>query len=50
MGGIRAAESLRGLLPGERRVFAVSAAAEPGNVAIVSDAILPSQRIEFEAD
>ena len=50
VGGVRAAESLRGLLPGERRVFAVVAAAEPGNVAIVSDAILPSQRIEFDAD
>ena len=50
VGGVRAAESLRGLLPGDRRVFAVAAAAEPGNVAIVSDAILPSQRIEFDAD
>ena len=50
VGGVRAAQSLRGLLPGERLTCTVRAAAEPGNVAIVSDTILPTQQIEFDAD
>ena len=48
--GVRAGQSLRGLLPGERRLVTVGAEARPDNVAIVSDAILPSQRIEFDAN
>lgn len=49
--GIRANESLRGLLPGEEMVCKIrKAVAAPGNVAITSDFLLPSQEIEFEAE
>lgn len=47
--GVRAEESLRGLLPGEERTCVVkNAVATSRNVRITSDAILPSQEIEFE--
>ncbi len=46
--GVRAAESLKGLLPGEQKTFSISAAATATNVSIQSDCILPSQEIQFE--
>jgi len=49
--GVRAEESLCGLLPGEERTCTVrKAVATAENVRITSDAILPSQQIEFEAE
>ena len=47
--GKRAAKSLRGLLPGEKKTYSISAKATTDNVRIESDFILPSQQIEFEA-
>jgi hypothetical protein len=46
--GTRAAASLKGLRPGERRTFDVPAAG--GAVTIESDRLVPGQRIEFDAD
>lgn len=46
--GVRAEQSLCGLLPGEERMCAVKAVASPTNVCITSDFILPSQQIEFD--
>lgn len=48
--GVRAEQSLRGLLPGEERTFDIQAAATSGNVRITSDFILPTQEIEFDAN
>ena len=47
--GVRAEESLRGLLPGEEMTCTVPAVATTGNVRITSDYILPTQEIEFDA-
>ena len=47
--GVRADKSLKGLLPGEERKYAVKAAATSDNVKITSDFILPSQEIQFDA-
>ena len=47
--GVRAEQSLCGLLPGEECTYTVQAVATPSNVRITSDFILPSQEIEFEA-
>lgn len=48
--GVRAEESLKGLLPGEERECTVKAVARTDNVRICSDAILAGQEIEFEVD
>lgn len=47
--GVRAAESLRGLLPGRRRTFTVAAGGAAPQLDIVSDRLVPGQRIEFDA-
>ena len=49
VGGVRAEQSLRGLLPGEQQTFEIRAAATPDNVQITSDFILPTQAIEFDS-
>ena len=47
--GVRSAQSLRGLLPGEEMTCSVTnAVATPDNVRITSDYILPSQEIQFD--
>lgn len=46
--GVRAEQSLCGLLPGDECTYTVKAVATPVNVRITSDHILPSQEIEFE--
>ncbi len=48
--GVRAEQSLRGLLPGEELTCEIKAAATTDNVRITTDLILPGQEIEFEAD
>ncbi len=48
VGGVRASESLKGLLPGETKTFTVNAAATATNVTIESDYILPTQTIEYD--
>lgn len=50
--GVRSAVSLRGLLPGEERLFEIQAvpSADGSSIKIVSDCILPSQDIEFESN
>lgn len=48
--GVRAEQSLRGMLPGEEITCVVNGAvADADNVQITSDYILPSQQIEFDA-
>ncbi len=50
VGGVRAEQSLKGLLPGEELSCTVlKAVATSDNVTITSDFILPSQQIEFDA-
>lgn len=48
--GVRATESLRGLLPGEEHTFTVKAVATADNVTITSDFILSTQQIGFDAE
>ncbi|WP_422928049.1 DUF4832 domain-containing protein [Singulisphaera sp. PoT] len=48
--GVRAKESLKGLLPGESRTFQVAAGGATPMLTIESDRLVPGQRIEFEAD
>ncbi|MBP5549832.1 MAG: hypothetical protein J6X63_05055 [Bacteroidales bacterium] len=48
IGGVRASESLKGLLPGVEKTYEIKAVAATGNVSITSDFILSSQEIEFE--
>ena len=51
IGGTRSAESLRGLLPGETRELTIEVPyTDSSRLHVVSDAILPTQQIEFEAD
>lgn len=51
VGGVRAEQTLRGLLPGEELTCTISkAVATSDNVSITSDFILPSQEIEFDAE
>lgn len=52
IGSLRSEQTLRGLLPDEERWVEVPAAcqADGSDIRIVSDAILPSQDIEFSAD
>ena len=51
-GNKRSKTSLRGLLPGEDRVCSIEGVVDQDlrNISIQSDAILPSQQIEFDAD
>ena len=48
--GTTAGESLRGLLPGERRVYTVGAGGDAPRLTIACDRLVPGQEIEFEAD
>ena len=48
--GVRSAKSLKGLLPGESRVVEIDAGGAAPTLTIVSDRLVPGQRIEFEAD
>lgn len=51
VGGVRAAGSLRGLCPGERREFVVEGLKDPRSViTIESDRLVAGQRIGFDAD
>jgi len=48
--GVRSPASLKGLLPGESRDFAIAAGGEHPVLTIESDRLVPGQRIEYEAD
>jgi hypothetical protein len=48
--GVRARDSLEGLLPGEERRFTVPSGGANPKLTIESDRLVPGQRIEFEAD
>ena len=48
--GVRAKESLRGLLPGQERRCEVASGGEKPALTIESDRLVPGQQIEFEAD
>lgn len=50
VGGVRARESLKGLLPGESRTFAIGAGGASPGLTIESDRLVPGQRIEYDAD
>jgi hypothetical protein len=48
--GVRAQDSLKGLLPGEERRFAVASGGAKPSLTIECDRLVPGQSIEFEAD
>lgn len=48
--GVRAKESLRGLLPGQERRFEIGSGGEKPALTIECDRLVPGQQIEFEAD
>jgi hypothetical protein len=48
--GVRARESLLGLLPGERRTVNIAAGGKSPKLTIACDRLVPGQVIEFEAD
>ena len=48
--GVRARESLLGLLPGERRTVKIAAGGKSPKLTIACDRLVPGQVIEFEAD
>jgi hypothetical protein len=48
--GVRAKESLKGLLPGEQRAFSVRAGGSAPRLTIACDRLVPGQSIEFDAD
>ena len=50
VGGVRSRISLKGLLPGEVRRVSVDKPTDGSDVTIESDYILPTQRIQFDAD
>jgi hypothetical protein len=50
VGGKRAKESLKGLLPGESRRFAVASGGASPKLDIECDRLVPGQRIGFQAD
>ena len=50
VGGVRSETSLKGLLPGETRRVSVDKATDGSDVTIESDYILPTQKIQFDAD
>ena len=47
--GVRAAESLVGLLPGERRNFTIASGGTAPTLTLESDRLIPGQRIGFES-
>lgn len=50
VGGVRSQISLKGLLPGETRRVSVDKPTDGSDVTIESDFILPTQKIQFDAD
>ena len=48
--GVRAAESLKGLRPGEQKNFTIASGGDSPQLTIECDRLVPGQRIEFEAD
>ncbi|MBP5505574.1 MAG: DUF4832 domain-containing protein [Bacteroidales bacterium] len=50
VGGVRGETSLKGLLPGKERLVFVKKITDGTDVTIVSDYILPTQTIQFDAD
>ncbi|HOW45324.1 MAG TPA: DUF4832 domain-containing protein [Candidatus Aminicenantes bacterium] len=48
--GVRAEESLKGLCPGENKVFTVGSGGDAPALTIECDRLVAGQRIEFEAD
>jgi hypothetical protein len=48
--GVRARESLKGLLPREERTISISAGGSSPRLTIACDRLVPGQSIEFEAD
>jgi hypothetical protein len=48
--GVRAEDSLKGLLPGEERGFTVASGGVDPRLTIECDRLVPGQRIEFEAN
>ena len=48
--GVRAKESLKGLLPGDKRMLTIEAGGAAPTLTITCDRLVPGQRIEFEAD
>ncbi|VTR99513.1 DUF4832 domain-containing protein [Tuwongella immobilis] len=48
--GVRAKQSLRGLLPGEKRTYVLRTTSAAPKLTIESDRLVPGQRIEFQAD
>ena len=48
--GVRGTETLKGLRPGERKVFTVASGGDSPALKIECDRLVPGQRIEFEAD
>ncbi len=48
--GVRSTESLKGMLPGESRLFRVAAGGEKPVFTIESDRLVPGQRIEYETE
>ena len=50
VGGIRSKASLKGLCPGQEKLVQVDKATDGSDVTIESDYILPTQKIQFDAD
>jgi hypothetical protein len=50
VGGVRADQSLKGLLPGQTREYAVHAGGTSPSLAIECDRLVKGQKIEFKAD
>lgn len=48
--GVRSKESLKGLLPGEKRTVQLKSGGDVPKLTIESNRLVPGQRIEFEAD
>lgn len=50
VGGVRSKTSLKGLCPGQEKLVLVEKPTDGSNVTIESDYILPTQKIQFDAD
>ncbi len=50
MRGVRSAESLKHLLPGQSKKFTIEATGQGEDFSIQCDRLVPGQRIEFNAD
>ena len=50
VGGVRSKTSLKGLCPGQEKLIQVDKATDGSDVTIESDYILPTQKIQFDAD